>query len=284
MYSLFSGPTESLVGNVLERQIKFIKSLLQYITTRNLKFFELTGSQTPKDFLSLSKSLPNKFRMSELEFYDSKLSQGLLLFDDLSHHVDYLQASDDQDLKQLSDGKLSLQLKEKASTLFSIFNAETLAQLNKIPSVYEYFKSLLRYVDKLSSWEITWTKKKEKNLDDDVFLDTNESLNPFSIFSENLSTICGNLIFNLEMPPKKLEAFTHYIGSNLVKIIAENCAIKYSSLKIATYNRREVDLLCKSPIILNTVSTEAIEINKSPNFVVEELLSSLLEMVSGNHG
>ncbi|XP_057314867.1 zinc finger FYVE domain-containing protein 26-like [Hydractinia symbiolongicarpus] len=263
-------------------KLKDIKALIQLATSRDLKVFQLCGQKKPTDFLSLSVFTISKLYPDFLEFEESKLLQGQSAFIGLSDRIGALQGKYKELVDEVEE-RVAVSLKERASNLFAIFNSDTCAQINGINTAHDYFKALFKYVKSLSSLQLYYKNRNNDHVDNIRPLSTSKAANPFLIFNESISTIFGRLLFEWGMSPKRLESFAHQSGINLVKVVAENCGVSAPSTlcKIGIQQR----LLLKEQLVMNKNdedSSTGIEPGKCPNSVVEELLNSVLDMISEN--
>ena len=246
--------------------------MIHFITTEDANYFHLCGIELPQTMSSLIVSLPTSdISDDDLKFFNQKLWEGKNCFEDLYNHIEKLKS-----VGSISESDAAKTLKQKATNLFAVFKPETLKRLNTLISrdkVYNYMKSLWRYINKLADWRTGYDKDSKEILP--------EQINPFYLLSETLTVILGKLLFDLQMPPEKMETFTKQISVNIVNVIAENCGVKHPALRNQPANSK-VKLLLKKSLILNKYGDCDIVPGKSANVVVEELLSNLIDMISGN--
>lgn len=244
--------------------------MIHFITTGDTNYFHLCGIELPHTMSALIVSLPTSdISDDDLKFFNQKLWEGKNCFEDLNNHIE-------KSVGYISENDAAKTLKQKATNFFAVFKPETLKRLNTLiarDKVYNYMKSLWRYVNKLADWRTSYGKDAKEILP--------EQINPFYLLSETLTVILGKLLFDLQMPPEKLETFTKQISVNIVNVIAENCGVKHPALRNQPANSK-VKLTLKKSLILNRNGDCDIVHGKSANVVVEELLSNLIDMISGN--
>lgn len=249
-----------------------MKSLIHFITTEDANYFHLCGIELPQTMSSLIVSLPTSdISEDDLKFFNQKLWEGKNCFEDLYDYIEKLGSEG-----YVFESDTAKTLKQKATNLFTVFKPETLKRLNTLvprDKLYNYMKSLWRYINKLADWRTGYDKDPKEI--------SPEQINPFYLLSETLTVILGKLLFDLHMPPEKLETFTKQISVNVVNVVAENCGVKHPALRNQPANSR-VKLLLKKSLTLNKNGDCDIVPGKSANVVVDELLSNLIDMISGD--
>ena len=74
--------------------------------------------------------------------------------------------------------------------------------------------------------------------------------NPFLVLNEDISETFGRLLFDWEMPPKKLEGFAQQANIKLIKIVAQRCGVSVPSSKRVNMKAEE-KMLFKGSTVLN---------------------------------
>ena len=275
-----------ILDNILIPQLygklKDIKALLLLVTSRDLKVFSLCGQNSPNDFLALSLSIPSKLLPDTIEFEDSKFLQGQCAFNSLSDQVSFVQETYPELVEEHVD---ETSLKEKANNLYAVFNPDTTAQINHITSSRDYIRALFKYVHSVATLQLFY---KSKHTTDSGGVSgegsrsfvARKAVNPFLVLKEDISMTFGRLLFEWGMSPKRLESFAKQAGVNLIQVIAENCGVSVPST--SRHVSIQQKFFFKNQIVLNNSNPiSEIELEKNPNSTVEELLNSVLEMISG---
>ena len=255
---------------------------------RDFEIFKLCGDSTPEDFLQFVILSPLSMTSDALEFQDNLLVQGKNAFKILVGTINVLQSTVQELREPRPTDSPDVSLKETENNLLAVLSSDAVSEFNQTDVSYDYLKSLFRYVKHLAGLKLYFETKSESEKEGG----TQEQVrplrvaNPYLIFNEKISSIFGRLLFDWNVSPKKLEMFAKQSGVNLVKVITENCGVNEAITKT-----RESSLLYQialmDPIVLNR-DTEDSSTNatlgddqKSPNELVEEILTQVLDMVAG---
>lgn len=265
---------------------KNLKAVLNLVLNKDLELFKSYGETIPEDFLTLSLTNPGKLSNENLQFHESKLSQSKTLFKILSGTIDVLQSTIHDLREPISDDKPEISLRETSKDLFAVLDPETLSDLNHTSSTCDYLKTLFKYVNNLSGLQLYYQTKVGMETDPTEAVRPLKVANPFVVFNESISTIFGRLLFEWNLNPKKLELLARQSGVNLIKVVTENCGVS-----VSTFDEESTLiqlLLTKETMALNertddSCTEETLEDKTTiPPSIIEELLSSVLDMVAGS--
>ena len=271
---------------ILEKS-KQLKSLLNLLLNREFEVFKLCGETAPTDYLEFSLSSPLENTGDSLEFEEHVFVQGKNDFKILVGTISVLQSTI-QELREVdpSDSP-DISLKENENKLLKVFSTEAVSQLNQIEMPLDYLKSLFRYTKNLAGLQLYFETKPDKDASTPEPVRPLKVANPYLIFNEKISTIFGRLLFDWDVSPRKLEMFAKQSGVNLIRVITENCGVFEPVTKTqSTKLLYQMSLI--GCCILNEHSNDSFtdltieENSKSPNEILEDILTNILDMVAGD--
>lgn len=268
------------IHEIFLARLKIIKSFLQLMNTKKYaNVFEWSGQKIPIDFLTFYIHLPKKVYPEIGSFSDTLFQEGKDSFDELNTFIrnlyeNYTELIEENTCTDDSD------IMSKAKYLFSIFTPETIEKLNNISSVYDYMKSLIKYVNKFSRWQLNYKANDEVDVaSEQSTTRILKAANPFLVFNEDISNTFGRLLFDWGVPPKKLESFAIHTNIKLVKIIAERCGVYVASNKKQS-QRCDWSMLFQKHRVLNS-SFSSICVNQSEPLlpqIVEDVLNNVIDV------
>ena len=271
---------------ILEKS-KQLKSLLNLLLNREFEVFKLCEETAPTDYLEFSLSSPLENTGDSLEFEEHVFVQGKNDFKILVGTISVLQSTI-QELREVdpSDSP-DISLKENENKLLKVFSTEAVSQLNQIEMPLDYLKSLFRYTKNLAGLQLYFETKPDKDASTPEPVRPLKVANPYLIFNEKISTIFGRLLFDWDVSPRKLEMFAKQSGVNLIRVITENCGVFEPVTKTqSTKLLYQMSLI--GCCILNEHSNDSFtdltieENSKSPNEILEDILTNILDMVAGD--
>ena len=111
--------------------------------------------------------------------------------------------------------------------------------------------------------------------------------NPFLVLNEDISETFGRLLFDWEMPPKKLEGFAQQANIKLIKIVAQRCGVSVPSSKRVNMKAEGKMLFRRSTVLNDGCSSNNNQSNNNstpvscPFTLVENILSEVKTMRDG---